>query len=168
MSAPIFEPMSGHFYGFEPRECGEHRTVGSHRAWCFACGEWCYPKIPCQGCEPELDLPSYRLVHSWVERWRGSASDQLCADCGGAGHDWAFDNHRPAWPSDDGPYYPDLSRYIALCRSCHEIRDGSTETCKNGHRWADGNRYYRKDGHGTICRACRRESMARARKKMQP
>lgn len=51
MSAPIFEPMSGHFYGFEPRECGEHRTVGSHRAWCFDCSEWCYPRIPCKGCE---------------------------------------------------------------------------------------------------------------------
>lgn len=39
------------FHGFEPRECGEHRTVGSHRAWCFDCGEWCYPKAPCVRCE---------------------------------------------------------------------------------------------------------------------
>jgi hypothetical protein len=37
--------------GFEQRECGEHRTVGSHRAWCFEDSEWCYPTIPCRGCE---------------------------------------------------------------------------------------------------------------------
>jgi hypothetical protein len=39
------------FFGQELRECGEHRTVGSHRAWCFDCSEWCYPRIPCRGCE---------------------------------------------------------------------------------------------------------------------
>lgn len=38
------------FYGHEKRDCGEHRTVG-HRAWCFECSEWCYPRIPCKGCE---------------------------------------------------------------------------------------------------------------------
>ncbi len=26
---------------------GEHRTVGSHRAWCHLCQEWCYPGDPC-------------------------------------------------------------------------------------------------------------------------
>lgn len=41
----------GHFLGFEPRECGEHRTVGTHRAWCYDCGEWCYPSSPCVRCE---------------------------------------------------------------------------------------------------------------------
>lgn len=42
----------GSFEGFEPRECGEHRTVGSHRAWCYTCHEWCYPRIAaaCNGC----------------------------------------------------------------------------------------------------------------------
>ncbi|MGV0949347.1 MAG: hypothetical protein ACOYB3_01655, partial [Azonexus sp.] len=39
------------FEGFEPRECGEHRTVGSYRAWCFDDTEWCYPTTPCRGCE---------------------------------------------------------------------------------------------------------------------
>jgi hypothetical protein len=41
----------GNFVGMEPRECGEHRTVGPHRAWCFECGEWCYPESPCVRCE---------------------------------------------------------------------------------------------------------------------
>ena len=41
------------FDGHQPRECGEHRTVGSHRAWCYACTEWCYPRIAaaCRGCQ---------------------------------------------------------------------------------------------------------------------
>jgi hypothetical protein len=39
------------FLGFEPRLCGEHRTVGDHRAWCHDCHEWCYPTLPCARCE---------------------------------------------------------------------------------------------------------------------
>ena len=41
----------GNFEGFEPRDCREHRTVGTHRAWCHDDGEWCYPSSPCRGCE---------------------------------------------------------------------------------------------------------------------
>jgi len=51
--APLFE-------GHQPRECGEHRTVGPHRAWCFDCREWCYPDIPCARCE----LPKLRAAVS--------------------------------------------------------------------------------------------------------
>jgi hypothetical protein len=44
------------FEGHEGRECGEHRTVGSHRAWCHDCTEWCYPELPCRGCKiPQLE-----------------------------------------------------------------------------------------------------------------
>jgi hypothetical protein len=48
------------FFGHDGRECGEHRTVGPHRAWCFDCSEWCYPGIDaaCKGCE----LPSLRAA----------------------------------------------------------------------------------------------------------
>jgi len=40
------------FEGHEKRECGEHRTVGPHRAWCYDCTEWCYPRpeMACKGC----------------------------------------------------------------------------------------------------------------------
>jgi hypothetical protein len=40
------------FEGHAVRECGEHRTVGPHRAWCHDCGEWCYPGQDggCKGC----------------------------------------------------------------------------------------------------------------------
>ncbi|HUY46063.1 MAG TPA: hypothetical protein VMV92_10100 [Streptosporangiaceae bacterium] len=40
--------------GWMPRECGEHRTVGPHRAWCFDCSEWCYP-------EPEMACARCRI-----------------------------------------------------------------------------------------------------------
>jgi hypothetical protein len=41
---------AGNFIGHEPRACGEHRTVGEHRAWCFDCKEWCYPEEGCIRC----------------------------------------------------------------------------------------------------------------------
>lgn len=50
---PCFTP-EGHFIGHDPRVCGEHRTVGNHRAWCLDCQEWCYPSSPCLRCSPEV------------------------------------------------------------------------------------------------------------------
>lgn len=47
------------FEGYPNRECGDHRTVGPHRAWCFPCHEWCYPDVPCEGCEPEGFVPTH-------------------------------------------------------------------------------------------------------------
>jgi len=57
--APIFEGVSKVdgsplFAGYSCRECGEHRTVGSRRAWCFDDSEWCYSSgidMACRGCE---------------------------------------------------------------------------------------------------------------------
>ncbi len=40
----------------------EHRTVGSHRAWCFNDGEWCYP-------ESELMCPCCHGVLGHEEVW---------------------------------------------------------------------------------------------------
>ena len=66
MSA-IFTPVTGGdgvvrtcFEGWTGRECGEHRTVGPHRAWCYQCTMWCYPdpEMACHGCE----LPMLREV----------------------------------------------------------------------------------------------------------
>lgn len=48
-SAPHLD-TEGSFYGFQSRDCGEHRTVGAHRAWCFDCSEWCLPDQPCRRC----------------------------------------------------------------------------------------------------------------------
>jgi len=56
----VFEPSPQDgkplFMGFSLADCGEHRTVGSYRAWCFDDTEWCYPSSPCRGCE----LPTLR------------------------------------------------------------------------------------------------------------
>ena len=53
-----------YFQGFDDRECGDHRTVGS-RAWCHVDGEWCYPYIPCRGCE----IPRLRRVFEAATNW---------------------------------------------------------------------------------------------------
>jgi len=57
VTTPQYEPCADGtpcFVGWEPRECGEHRTVGDYRAWCFDCSEWCYSAqidMACKGCE---------------------------------------------------------------------------------------------------------------------
>ncbi|MHB1762648.1 MAG: hypothetical protein ACYCS4_07915 [Acidimicrobiales bacterium] len=42
---------------------GEHRTTGQ-RAWCFECGEWCYPEQPCVCCA--RTTPD--TLRAWVRR----------------------------------------------------------------------------------------------------
>lgn len=50
------------FEGHVERECGDHRTVGPHRAWCFDCTEWCSATAPCKGCEvPQMRAEISRL-----------------------------------------------------------------------------------------------------------
>ena len=44
----------GNFEGYQPRTCGEHRTVGDYRAWCHDHRCWCYPEEPCEGCQRHL------------------------------------------------------------------------------------------------------------------
>lgn len=65
---PVMTDSAPNFEGHEPRECGEHRTVGSHRAWCYDCSMWCYPsrEMACSGCElPALrrEVEEYRQLH---------------------------------------------------------------------------------------------------------
>lgn len=58
------------FHGHEGRECGEHRTTGQ-RAWCHDCSEWCYPELPCKGCElPQLRAEVQRLNEQIGTVWR--------------------------------------------------------------------------------------------------
>lgn len=52
----------GRFHGHRGGECGQHRTVGHHRAWCFDCHEWCSPRQPCASCErPMLEARAHTL-----------------------------------------------------------------------------------------------------------
>ena len=69
------------FEGHEKRECGEHRTVGPHRAWCYDCTEWCYPRpeMACKGCMvPMLQAEVERLTkerdHAIHERVTSNAA----------------------------------------------------------------------------------------------
>jgi hypothetical protein len=78
-----------YFIGWEPRTCGEHRTVGD-RAWCYDCREWCYPKIElrCAGCDEDRDQMCTReeFLAAKVERLIAenerlrSAAEQLLVD----------------------------------------------------------------------------------------
>jgi hypothetical protein len=43
-------PDAASWFGYVPRECGEHRAAGP-RAWCYDDHEWCYESLPCRGCE---------------------------------------------------------------------------------------------------------------------
>lgn len=47
--------VRGRYFGHQPRDCGNHRTFGSHRAWCGDCRKWCYPHSPCAGCQTTHD-----------------------------------------------------------------------------------------------------------------
>lgn len=75
------------FEGLADRECGDHRTVGPHRAWCHDCGEWCYPTSPCKGCElPALrgQVATLRAQHDEllveVHRLRGVKEQWILAE----------------------------------------------------------------------------------------
>ena len=97
--------------GRPDRECGEHRTT-IDRAWCLACGEWCYPDEPCARCElPGLRAEVKRLrdeardldaaMHSvwfhgnwqWLTFKMTTAEKEAAAD--------AVDRHTATYPSDD-------------------------------------------------------------------
>lgn len=71
------------FEGHAERECGEHRTVGSHRAWCHDCHEWCYPSDGCRGCKaPKMEraLDTVRDALTKLQTW-----DMLTLDAEGDG-----------------------------------------------------------------------------------
>lgn len=63
---PTAQFTNGNFEGHEGRDCNDHRTVGPHRAWCYECTQWCYPRIDqaCRGCE----LGIYRRAHDFYAR----------------------------------------------------------------------------------------------------
>lgn len=78
------------FEGHAERECGDHRTVGPHRAWCYDCCEWCYPEGACRGCElPGLRAENERLrksLRELVTKWENIGDDFHGAGC----HDTAI------------------------------------------------------------------------------
>ena len=78
-----------------------------------------------------LDLPeregaaTYNAVHLRLRARRGPAKDSTCP-CGAAAEHWAYvrgDDQSVRYDEQGRPYSTDLSRYVALCRTCHRRMD---------------------------------------------
>ena len=78
-----------------------------------------------------LDLPeregsaTYNAVHLRLRAQRGAAKDSTCP-CGAAAEHWAYvrgDDQSVRYDERGRPYSIDLSRYVALCRTCHRRMD---------------------------------------------
>ena len=78
-----------------------------------------------------LDLPeregaaTYNAVHLRIRAQRGPAKDNTCP-CGAAAEHWAYvrgDDQSVRYDNEGRPYSTDLSRYEALCRTCHRRMD---------------------------------------------
>ena len=108
-----------------------------------------------------LDLPeregsaTYNAVHLRLRAQRGAAKDSTCP-CGAAAEHWAYvrgDDQSVRYDEQGRPYSTDLSRYEALCRTCHRRMDAeatrthgcSVPGCDGTHK-ARGmcNRHYRQ------------------------
>lgn len=63
------------------------------------------------------DKPSYRVVHMWVEKWRGKPD--TCEKCGRKG----LKGHSIQWANIDHTYKRILDDYIRLCAKCHDAYD---------------------------------------------
>ena len=70
-----------------------------------------------------------RAVHMRLAVRFGKASEHSCP-CGAQASDWAFD--------EPAGFSTDLSRYTALCRSCHLTRDGAADRLKMKGRATKG------------------------------
>lgn len=62
------------FEGLDPRECGEHRTLG-RRAWCFACSQYCSPTVLCNGCELSSVMAERDRLQAIVDGWAGDGAE---------------------------------------------------------------------------------------------
>ena len=108
-----------------------------------------------------LDLPeregsaTYNAVHLRLRAQRDAAKDSTCP-CGAAAEHWAYvrgDDQSVRYDNEGRPYSTDLSRYEALCRTCHRRMDAeatrthgcSVPGCDGTHK-ARGmcNRHYRQ------------------------
>lgn len=71
------------------------------------------------------DPPTYSTVHIRLRLQRGSATLRTCP-CGAPAQQWAYDHTDPEPLTGRGMLYsPDLSRYVAMCVSCHVALDAS-------------------------------------------
>ena len=87
----------------------EHRTVGSHRAWCFNDGEWCYPEseLMCPCChgvlgheevwfDPKVGPPERAILTDLIAELR----DGGCWERFIAGDGYTSIGHNDGWAKD--------------------------------------------------------------------
>jgi hypothetical protein len=78
------------------------------------------------------DDVTYQGMHYRVKKYRGSASQFLCIDCGQQAEEWSYnhldENERTG--TDGGhllPYSTDVTFYEPRCKSCHRAFDQSRD-----------------------------------------
>ena len=86
MERSVSEPSN--WEGATPERHADHRTTGSHRAWCLVDAEWCYPDVWCHCCHvakghvqvwlPTKDSDEYIQFAVRLHMKINSASDRGC------------------------------------------------------------------------------------------
>lgn len=74
---------------------------------------------------------SYRGLHQWVRRLKGTPS--ICSQCG-------KNDKRPRaiqWANVDGMYRRDINDFVALCVSCHKLKDLKMASSNQGEKSAN-------------------------------
>lgn len=74
------------------------------------------------------DEVTYGTIHQRVKRWRGSASDHSCVDCGTVAAHWSYNHKDPdqrfeKYQGYSIPYSIDPSFYEPRCVKCHKKLD---------------------------------------------
>jgi len=103
--------------------------------------------------------PTYTAVHLRIRAQRGPAKDNTCG-CGLPAEHWAYvrgDDQSVRYNEQGRPYSTDLSRYVALCVTCHRRMDAeatrtrgcSVDGCGGEHKSRGMcNRHYRQSLKG--------------------
>lgn len=82
-----------------------------------------------------LKNPTYVSAHYRIYRERGPASDHSCVDCGRTAEEWSYDGQAEhemvqTLPFKTGMvqarYSPDPKDYSPRCKSCHGLRDATS------------------------------------------
>lgn len=125
----MYAADTGNFLGHSDRECGEHRTVGTHRAWCHDCSTWCYPGAPCGGCE----LPVLRDKIHWFRAQRdkhAALAERAHAQLDHLG-EYLAEHHPTEWHSDndDGTI---VGCALTVLKRLREQVDNATEKATGG------------------------------------
>ena len=80
--------------------------------------------------QPRTSSPTYTSVHARINRWRGTARNFTCVDCGTTARDWSYDgcpdgDERWELVGDrEMAFCTHVEHYSPRCKSCHHRKDG--------------------------------------------